>query len=115
MWFDEKKTRKVELQCGHGLMTVETHFTFLVRSGRTGLQCGHGLMTVETPLRAVHGGRQPAASMRPRPDDRGDLGWMICHAPDTMLQCGHGLMTVETTSPSAIRAVWRRSFNAATA
>ena len=68
------------LQCGHGPKTVEsTHRQPVARvCGElvyAGLQCGHGPKTVENE--GFKGsdatqGEQFAASMRPRPEDRGE-------------------------------------------
>ena len=63
----------VRLQCGHGPKTVENHYGH--RSGTSTpaeLQCGHGPKTVENRDSGVTPDSINGASMRPRPEDRGE-------------------------------------------
>src|SRR4051812_21924680 len=62
------------------------------------LQCGHGLKAVENRGAGVgHHEGAPAASMRPRPESRGELVPPLTATilARTLLQCGHGLKAVE--------------------
>ena len=87
------------LQCGHGLIAVEIWGTGADRQYVGRLQCGHGLIAVEMCWPGACTSRPRPASMRPRPDRRGDiLGYWVTYTGDP-LQCGHGLIAVEIVLP----------------
>src|SRR5581483_11143854 len=62
----------VELQCGHGLRTVENVKSYSVNPYVQLLQCGHGLRTVENFDQCCVLSEHRNASMRPRSSDRGE-------------------------------------------
>src|SRR5262249_58015708 len=80
-----------QLQCGHGLSTVENVTYCRSRRRAHVLQCGHGLSTVENPI-AIKGART-----------------------NGRLQCGHGLSTVENAGAGLLMLGVLLGFNAATA
>ena len=111
----EKVGHPNQLQCGHDPKAVENGLGLLDFGDGAQLQCGHDPKAVENRLDAfrVHDGG--LASMRPRPEGRGEL--VLCrylNAARNMLQCGHDPKAVENVNqPEAGR--WSDTgFNAAT-
>ena len=75
---------RLELQCGHGPKAVENHVVTFAAGVTAALQCGHGPKAVENSnRRSVERGDARHASMRPRPEGRGEprtvaygrIGW----------------------------------------
>ncbi len=62
------------IQCGHGPKTVENIMRSVPPLSPSTLQCGHGPKTVENPQSFSLSSRLWLASMRPRPEDRGERG-----------------------------------------
>ncbi len=80
------------------------------------LQCGHGPKTVENFTLAFSSAVGMEASMRPRPEDRGEP-WVPVYTSffQDQLQCGHGPKTVENGELQHQPRRGSRGFNAATA
>ena len=80
------------------------------------LQCGHDPKAVENVTDLVILRKRPAgASMRPRPEGRGELGPVPQLVEGVnLLQCGHDPKAVENDWMPSFRRKSRRSFNAAT-
>ncbi len=91
------------LQCGHGPKTVENRSVGEPQTAQgTWLQCGHGPKTVENAVSGSGFPRERGASMRPRPEDRGEPSPKRAQPPGPIgLQCGHGPKTVENACAEA--------------
>ena len=114
------------LQCGHDPKAVENRTSAAtLRTGTRRLQCGHDPKAVENGANAAGWGRLVWASMRPRPEGRGELRdlvdvgtrdggfnaattrrpWrtvLLAKPParmETVLQCGHDPKAVENRYP----------------
>ena len=106
------------LQCGHDPKAVENYLPHTHKTEHRGrLQCGHDPKAVENG-RGGSGSRcRPAsASMRPRPEGRGERagGGNRTPRPAAALQCGHDPKAVEnflSESPASFKLA---GFNAAT-
>ena len=86
------------------------------RSAQTRLQCGHNPKAVENES-GEHGGRRlrPEASMRPRPEGRGERFFSASWLPTSvLLQCGHDPKAVENNFRPKRSRRTESCFNAAT-
>ena len=105
------------LQCGHDPKAVENRPALPRLRGRRGegLQCGHDPKAVENFHRGPEVVHFPAASMRPRPEGRGER---VVSTPRSIanvsLQCGHDPKAVENRRPGGVDHANKTSFNAAT-
>ena len=103
------------LQCGHdpkavGTLTKRSHLT-----GRLLLQCGHDPKAVENRGDSVGRSAFRAASMRPRPEGRGEplarSAWVYCSRSFNAATTRRPWRTIDR---SAFNGLHPRSFNAAT-
>ncbi len=91
-----RRAKEGQLQCGHGPKTVENALghafarricsSFNAATARRPWRTSVGCWSSKSGL---------TASMRPRPEDRGELEYSQYTRPELTLQCGHGPKTVE--------------------
>ena len=104
------------LQCGHDPKVVENQNGRWLLSVKRKLQCGHDPKVVENDGAFRAGALLIGASMRPRPEGRGERHYAVPALwGEDALQCGHDPKVVENTAPArSSSASGRRRFNAAT-